>query len=593
LDNFNEIVEEVMSKNDIVDVISGYVQLQRKGSSYFGLCPFHNEKSPSFSVSRNKQMYYCFGCGAGGNVYTFLMEYEKYTFREALNVLAERAGVELPEMEYSAAAKKENDLKNTLLEINKKAATYYYYQLKGEGGENARRYFEKRKLLPETIQKFGLGYSSMYRDDLYRYMKKEGYSDEILAKSGLFSMNERGVTDKFWNRVMFPIMNVNNKVIGFGGRVMGEGEPKYLNSPETVLFDKSRNLYGLNLARSSRAKNLIICEGYMDVIAMHQAGFGQAVASLGTALTQGHAALLKRYADEVLICYDSDGAGQKAALRAIPILKRAGLRTKVINMKPYKDPDEFIKNLGAEEFQKRIDTAQNSFLYEIEILKASHDMQDPESKTDFINQTAQKLSQFDEELERNTYIQAVSDQYHLDYESLRRLVIRYGEQNQIKNVEKEQQDEDKKARTVSVSKKEDAVKMAQRIILTWLIEDRRVYPVIKKYISPADFIDPLYHEVAQKLFLQLEEGSVNPAAIMNTFEEEEEHRIVAALFNTSLSAELSDSEKERALNETVHQIKKNSVDYRSKNAASADELKALIREQAELNKLAGVHISLK
>lgn len=593
MDNFNEIVEEVMSKNDIVDLISGYVKLSRKGSSWFGLCPFHNEKSPSFSVSRNKQMYYCFGCGAGGNVYRFLMDYEKYTFREALQELAQRAGVELPSFEYSQEQKKAADEKELLFEINKKAATYFYYQLKSENGGNGRAYFEKRKLLPQTIQNFGLGYSNMYRDDLYQYMKKEGYSDEILSKSGLFTMNEHGVTDKFWNRVMFPIMNVNNKVIGFGGRVLGEGEPKYLNSPETSLFDKSRNLYGLNLARRSREKNMIICEGYMDVIALHQAGFSQAVASLGTALTAGHAALLKRYTDEVFICYDSDGAGQKAALRAIPILKNVGLRTKIINMKPYKDPDEFIKNLGAEEFAKRMEEAGNSFLYVISAIEETHDMTDPESKTDFINKAAEKLSEFTEELERNTYIQAVSDKYMLDYESLKRLVIKYGEQNKIRNIKNEQQNEDKQARAGSSSKNEDALKTAQGIILTWLIEDKRIYPLICRYLSPADFINPVYHIVAEKLFAQLESGKINPAIIINEFEGEEEQRQVAALFNATLDEELSDAEKERALNETVYQIKRNSVDYRSRNAATADELKAIIREQAELNKLRNVHISLK
>lgn len=582
-----------MSKNDIVDLISGYVKLQRKGSSWFGLCPFHNEKSPSFSVSRNKQMYYCFGCGAGGNVYNFLMDYEKYTFMEALQELAKRAGVELPQVEYSQGGRKEAAEKETLFEINKKAATYYYYQLKGENGEAGRRYLEKRKLLPETIHKFGLGYSGMYRDDLYRYMKGEGYSDEILSKSGLFTMNERGVTDKFWNRVMFPIMNVNNRVIGFGGRVMGDGQPKYLNSPETILFDKGRNLYGLNLARTSRAKNMILCEGYMDVIALHQAGFGQAVASLGTALTEGHAALLRRYTDEALICYDSDGAGQKAALRAIPILRGAGLRTRVINMQPYKDPDEFIKNLGPEEFAGRIETAGNSFLYEISTMEAAHDMSDPAGRTDFINQAARKLSGFTQELERNTYIQAVSDRYMLDYESLKRLVIKYGEQGEMINVRNEQKNEDKQARGSTAAKKEDTVKTAQKIILTWLIEDERIYPLIKKHLSPADFIDPIYHTVAERLFEQLDSGKINPAVIINVFEKEEEQRQVAALFNATLSEELSDAEKERALNETVYQIKRNSVDYRKQNATSADELRAIVREQAELNKLRTVHISLK
>ena len=366
----DDIIEEVRSRNDIVDVISQYVRLSKKGSTYFGLCPFHNEKTGSFSVSPNKQMYYCFGCGAGGNVFTFLMEYENFTFGEAMEALADRAGVELPKQEYTSAQRQEADKRARLLEINKEAAKYFYMLLRGERGVRALSYFRKRELSDETMQKFGLGYSDQYSDDLYRYLRKKGYEDDILKESGLVSIDERrGGYDKFWNRAMFPIMDVHNKVIGFGGRVMGDGEPKYLNSPETKIFDKSRNLYGLNFARSTKKPQLLLCEGYMDVIALHQAGFDNAVASLGTALTSGHANLLKRYTKNVYLTYDSDGAGVKAALRAIPILKEVGITTKVINMKPYKDPDEFIKALGAEEYQKRIDTAENSFMFEIRILE--------------------------------------------------------------------------------------------------------------------------------------------------------------------------------------------------------------------------------
>ena len=321
-----DIVEEVRMKNDIVDVISGYVKLQKKGSSYFGLCPFHSEKSPSFSVSRDKQMYYCFGCGAGGNVFTFIMEYENYSFVEALKMLAERAGVELPEMEYSKEAKEKANLKNTLLEMNKLAARYFYSQLKGKNGEHAYRYLTDRGLTDTTITQFGLGYSNKYSDDLYKFLREKGYSDDLIRQAGLINTDEKhGIYDKFWNRVMFPIMDANNRVIGFGGRVMGDGKPKYLNSPETLIFDKSRNLYGLHRARTSRKPYFLICEGYMDVISLHQAGFTNAVASLGTALTAGHASLIKRYVSEVYLTYDSDEAGTKAALRAVPILKEAGI----------------------------------------------------------------------------------------------------------------------------------------------------------------------------------------------------------------------------------------------------------------------------
>ena len=377
-----DLVEEVRSRNDIVDVISGYVRLQRKGSSYFGLCPFHSEKSASFSVSREKQMYYCFGCGAGGNVFTFLMEYEHYTFPEAMKVLADRAGVQLPEQEASEEMRREQSLRSRILELNKMAAKYFYYQLRQENGAHAMKYLKDRQLSDETIHRFGLGYANKYSNDLYRYLKGKGISDELLAQSGLMQVDEKhGMYDKFWNRVIFPIMDVNGRVIGFGGRVMGDGKPKYLNSPETVVFDKSRNLYGLNFAKTARKKQLLVCEGYMDVISLHQAGFINAVASLGTALTSQHASLIRRYTDEVILTYDSDEAGVRAALRAIPLLAEAGVTARVLNMRPYKDPDEFIKALGAEEFQKRIDDAQNSFLFETDILQKSFDMNDPKGKT--------------------------------------------------------------------------------------------------------------------------------------------------------------------------------------------------------------------
>ncbi|MFW5676903.1 MAG: DNA primase, partial [Acetivibrio ethanolgignens] len=422
-----ELVEEVRQRNDIVDVISSYVKLTKRGSNYMGLCPFHGEKTPSFSVSRQKQMYHCFGCGVGGNVFTFLMEYENYTFVEAMKYLAQRAGVQLPEAEYSEEARRAQDLRSRLLEINRQAAKYYYYQLRSERGGQAMAYLKKRGLSDETIQGFGLGYSNKFGNDLYQYLKKLGYEDNILKESGLITMDEqKGAYDKFWNRAMFPIMDVNNRVIGFGGRVMGDGTPKYLNSPETKLFDKSRNLYGLNLARLSRKKNMIICEGYMDVIALHQAGFNNAVASLGTAFTGLQANLLKRYTDEILVTYDSDGAGTKAALRAIPILKEAGLSARIVDMCPFKDPDEFIKALGAEEFEKRLQNAKNSFYFEIEVLERDYDLSDPEQKTRFFNEVAKRLTDFKEEIERNNYIEAIDRMYHIGFENLRRLVNRYG-----------------------------------------------------------------------------------------------------------------------------------------------------------------------
>ena len=582
-----DLVEEIRQRNDIVDVVSEHVKLKRTGNNHMGLCPFHNEKSPSFSVSGQKQMYHCFGCGVGGNVFTFVMEYENYSFVEALKYLAERANIALPEQEYSEEAKKKADLKGQLLEINRQAAKYFFYQLKSERGTLAYEYLTNRKLSDETISKFGLGYSNKYSNDLYQYLKQLGYSDDILKQSGLVSIDEtKGAYDKFWNRVMFPIMDVNNRVIGFGGRVLGEGEPKYLNSPETLLFDKSRNLYGLNVARTSRKHNMLICEGYMDVIALHQAGFTNAVASLGTAFTGLQANLLKRYTSEVLLTYDSDGAGTKAALRAIPILKEAGLSTKVINMKPYKDPDEFIKALGAEEFQKRINEAQNSFYFEIEVLERDYDLNDPEQKTKFFNEVAKKLLVFTEEIERNNYIEAMDRIYRVGFDNLRKLVNHYGatmvpSQTVIKKV----QERGNKRVTA-----EDSMKQASKLLLTWMIEDTRLFQKLNGVISEKDFDGELYQTVAKMLFQQYkEQGQVIPAKIINQFESKEEQSEVASLFSTTFQEEMSMLEKEKALNDLVYRIKKYSLDIRSRNVTDIEQMQSLIKEQADLQKL---HISL-
>ena len=580
-----EIIEEVRQRNDIVDVISSYVKLKKTGSNYMGLCPFHSEKSPSFSVSGNKQMYHCFGCGVGGNVFTFVMEYENFTFVEALKFLADRCGVQLPQTEASPEARRQADIRNRLLEINKEAAKYFVYQLRSAQGQHAMEYLKGRELSDETIKKFGLGYSNKYSDDLYQYLKEKGYEDSVLKESGLISMDEKkGAYDKFWNRVMYPIMDANSKVIGFGGRVLGEGTPKYLNSPETKVFDKSRNLYGLHLARTARTRSIILCEGYMDVIAMHQAGFSNAVASLGTAFTGLQANLLKRYADEILLLYDSDGAGVKAALRAIPILKEAGLPAKVVKLAPYKDPDEFIKALGREEFQKRLDEAMNSFFFEIEVLEKEYDFNDPEQKTRFYNEMAKRLLVFTEELERNNYIEAMARKYRIAFEDLRKLVNKYGAQmvEVPTAVPRERRDQS--------NKKEDGIRESQKILLTWLIDDVSLFKKVEGILSAIDFREEPYHTVAELLFAQYKEvGQVNPAKIINQFESKEEQNQVAALFHTKLNDDMTSQEVERAFNETVIRIKKESLDYQSKHATDILELQQIIKEQAQLQKL---HISL-
>ncbi|EOS80198.1 DNA primase [Dorea sp. 5-2] len=586
----DEVIEEVRSKNDIVDVISGYVKLQKKGRDYFGLCPFHNEKSPSFSVSRLKQMYYCFGCGAGGNVFTFLMEYENYSFSEALKYLADRAGVELPQQEYSREARERADMKAILLEINKAAAQYYYVQLKSGPGARALSYLKDRELSDDTIKAFGLGYSNKYSDDLYQYLKSKGYTSEHISKAGLISVDERqGASDKFWNRVMFPIMDVNSRVIGFGGRVMGDGKPKYLNSPETMIFDKSRNLYGLHRARSSKKPYFLLCEGYMDVISLHQAGFTNAVASLGTALTPGHASLIKRYVQEVYLTYDSDEAGTRAALRAVPILKEVGITAKVIRMDPYKDPDEFIKNLGPDAFKERIRDARNGFMFSLEVLERSYDMASPEGKTGFMREAARRLTEFDEEIERNNYIEAVAAAYRVGYEELRRLVSKVAVQTgQAKPAERP------KTANPRAKGKEDGMKKSQKILLTWLIEDEAIFRQIEQYITPADFTGDLFRTVAELLYSQYAAGDVNPAKIMNHFTDEEEHREVASLFHTKIRELTTAKEQEKALKETVVRVKSHSIDEAAKCLEPTDMrgLQQLMNAKRELEDLRKLHISV-
>lgn len=585
----DELIEEIRMKNDIVDVISGYVRIQKKGNSYFGLCPFHNEKSPSFSVSGSKQMFYCFGCGAGGNVITFLMKYENATFQEAVRMLAERAGVSLPEVEQSEEARKRDSKRSVLLEINKEAAKYYYYLLRSPKGRRGYQYLTDRKLTEETIGRFGLGYADGSGSDLTAYLRSKGFQDAAIRESGLTGFDEkRGLHDSFFNRVMYPIQDSNHRVIGFGGRVMGDAKPKYLNSPETLIFDKSRNLYGLNYARTSRKGHMILCEGYMDVIAMHQAGFTQAVASLGTAFTAGQAGLLKRYAPEVLLAYDSDGAGVRAALRAIGILKEAGLRGRVISMKPYKDPDEFIKNLGAEAFQERIDQAENSFFFELRILEEGYHMEDPESKTEFHRELAKKLCTFEEEVERENYIQAVAQKYHLGCEQLRRLVSSYAARTGlVQPVQRPKPTVQKKDRP------EENQKKSQRLLLTWLTEAPELYQKIKPYISADDFTEELYRQVAEKLFADLEKGEFHPAAIISAFEEEEEQRTVAEIFNTKLEEITTRQEQEKAFHDILYTVKKNSFDYYSgRTGSDMDALQKVISGKKALEALNKTHISL-
>lgn len=586
-----EQIEEVRTRSDIVEVIGTYVRLKRAGSGFVGLCPFHSEKTPSFSVSPARQMYKCFGCGAGGNVITFLMEYENYSFTEALEQLAERAGITLQKREVTAEQKQRASLRQTLLDINTKAARFYYALLKSPRGKFGYEYLLGRGLSDEMIVHFGLGYAGQGGDELYQYMKREGYPDNVLKETGLFKMDERGVYDKFWNRVMFPIMDVGSHVIGFGGRVMGDGKPKYLNSPETKIFDKSRNLFGMNYAKQGKRRNLILCEGYMDVIAMHQAGFTGAVASLGTAFTQLQANLLRRYTEEVLLIYDSDAAGVKAALRAIPILRQAGISGKVVHLEPYKDPDEFIKNEGAEAFQERLDRAENSFFFEVDALRSQFEFSDPEQKTKFYHETAKKLLVFTDKVQRDNYMEAVAAKHGIRKEDLRELVIRYG--NQLPDGYREEYREDRRERKKQDKPVEEGINYSYRLLLSWLIERPELFEPVSERITVEDFLDERFGQVASMLYEQLEQGELLPAKIISCFQDVESQKMVAQMFQTEYQTEMSSEEREKALNELIVRIKEYSIDNRMKNLTDVSQLQALIEEKKKWQTPQKLHISLK
>ncbi len=580
-----DLVEEIRSRNDVVDVINSYVSLKKKGNTYTACCPFHNEKTPSFHVSRDKQLYHCFGCGAAGTVYTFLQQYENYTFPESVEYLANRAGIQLPQREMTLQERKEADYNSALKEINKAAAGYFYYALRQKNGEAAMTYLTERGLSQETIHKFGLGYSNMYRDDLYQYLKKKGYDDKLLIDSGLVRHDERqGVNDVFWNRVMFPIMDLNGKVIGFGGRVLGDGLPKYVNSQETKIYEKRRHLYGFHLARRSRREGFILCEGYMDVIAMHQAGFDNATASLGTAFTIQQALLLRRFANKVYLAYDSDGAGTAAALKAIPILREVGLSARIINMQPYKDPDEFMKAMGAEAFEERIQQSESSVMYQVRVASEKYNQQDPESRTEFQQEAAKIIAALPEPLERDNYIEAVSNQYFMDKKKLTDLVNRSGrymiEQKQYQEAAQEMKPQDMRRQ----ERTEERKQQPQRLLLTWLVNcPTELFPQLRGRIGPEDFTDTFCQDLARQLFQQYEQdGSVQPAKIINQFEDVEEQTRVASILQTELKMAPSPEDNSIVITEIVRKVKEESLQYQLAHLQDYSKLQDIIKQKSEI-----------
>ena len=579
-----DFIEEVRQRNPVQDVIGQYVHLTKKGGSYFGLCPFHNEKTPSFCVTPSKQIYHCFGCGVGGNVISFVMEYENLNFPEAVKMLAERAGMTVPEEPVTAEKRAAQDLRTELLKAHKDAAVFYVNVLRSEAGKAGLAYLKRRGLSDETILHFGLGYSSTRPDALYRYLRKKGYSDDVLKESGLVLLSEKGGRDRFWNRVMFPIMDSQNRVIAFGGRVMGDAEPKYLNSQGTKIFDKSRNLYGLNFARKSREKFFLCCEGYMDVIAMHQAGFTNAVASLGTAFTSQHGMIMKRYTEEIILCYDSDNAGRKAALRAIPILRESGLRIKVLDLSPYKDPDEFIKELGAEEFRKRIENARNAFIFEMNMLKEEFDFSDPDDKSNFFNKAAAQIAAtFPGEIERNAYTETVANYFGIDYSVLKKKVTQIA-LTQAGVTEKEEWKPKSTRQNRGV--KPSGTLEAEKMVLTRLAEQPALFRRVSAVLKPEHFSEGLTRDVAAAMFDELARSQkCEPGRIIDRFIDTEQHKQVAEIFSSTFGEEMDDKTRERSFQEAVIRIRMEAADRAIRSCEDPAELGKLMAERRDLGKL--------
>lgn len=591
----NELVDRVIEATDIVEVIGANVPLNRRGANFVGLCPFHNEKTPSFSVNPSKQIYKCFGCGKAGTAITFLCDYENMTFQEAVRELAEKAGIKLPEEVDSPGARQEARLKEAILEVNKEAATYYFQMLRSDKGRQAYEYLSKRGLSRETINSFGLGYAGRSGNSLYSHLKEKGFKDTVIQASELFSFSEKGVFDRFWNRVIFPIMDSRGKVIAFGGRLMAEAEhaPKYLNSNETKAFVKGRNLYGYHLAKHTHEDFILLCEGYMDTIALHQAGFDNAVASLGTALTPDQAGLISRIAKKVVITYDQDQAGRKAALRAIPILKGKGISVKVLEMTPYKDPDEFIKNLGADEYRKRIENAKEAFFFEAETMHA-HVEDTADSKTKFDHEVARKLASIEDPLERNNYIDAVSKQYDIEKKALTDAVNKYGleaEDRKAAAESKELAEIDRK----KLLKPEEGKLLTEKLLISMLANEKKYFDKLKGLIGAQDFTNPMCSRLFEIVSDLYDEGkNIDLAKIVNRFDEAEEQNEVAEILEPSIYREkYSDKELDTAFADVVARVMTNSIEAGMAQVAAIGDTQAYMELMTRRKNIPEVHKRLK
>lgn len=526
-----EIIDEVKSANDIVDVVSQYVNLKRQGTTFFGPCPFHREKTPSFAVTPDKQIYHCFGCGEGGNVVRFIMRVENISFKEAIEFLAERAKITLPTNDYRAEGISDDELKmreyhkNQMYEINKEAGRFFYNNI--EKSNQAKEYITKRKLAIGTVRKFGLGFA-LDDNGLYKLLKDKGFKEEDMLATGLIGKTDKGYFyDKFKNRLMFPIFDIRGRVVAFGGRALASHEelkaqhiPKYVNSPENLIYTKGKHLYGLNLAKKSseKMKRILVVEGYMDVISPHQFGTTNVVASLGTALTEAQGKLLRQYAEEVVLSYDSDAAGQKAIARGIEIMQSLGVMVKVLQMEGAKDPDEFVLKYGPERFEKLINNSLSAVEYKIKMLKQEFNLQDTTDKIKFLNKMAEVLSKVENNIERDIYIEKLSKEVGVGKEAIQAEVEKF--------LFKESKPVNKFVLPVTEEKTKNTMaeksELEEMIIYLLTSKDKNIYDKVKRITFIEDFKIPTNKKILATLYDKYETGdisSVDLTSICTTDEE--------------------------------------------------------------------------
>lgn len=574
-----EIINDVRQSNDIVDVISQYVHLKRSGRNFFGLCPFHNEKSPSFSVSPDKQIFHCFGCGVGGNVITFISKIEGLNFIETVQMLAERANIQLPTLENSGDMQKEI-LKDKVYKVNEFTAEFYHQNLYKPQAKLAQEYVKKRQLSNETLKSFRIGFSGKF-DELYKELKKQGFGEQEILESGLVNKNDRGqYIDRYRNRLMFPICDARGRVIAFGGRVLDDSKPKYINSPENVVYSKGRNLFGLNVAKKGDTKKILIVEGYMDVISLHQRGITNVVAPLGTALTEQQGWLLRKNSEQIILSFDSDEAGLQAKLRALEILQNMGCDLRVLQMEGAKDPDEYILKYGNARFQALVDKALSVIEFKVKILQKDLNLENTNDKIKFLNEIAKLIAQVDNTIEREVYIEKIAKEYDISKEAI------YAEVNKLtyKNSKSEKILEKSKPVIVhkKVEKKEvsQAVKRRENTIISILLNgDLSIFEVIKQNIKPEDFQDEVNANIAKKLYEEFEKGNSNINGIIDELGQEEQNQITMIMAD---NYEINDFEK--AIDDLIQIYQKEKLNNRKFEILELLEATTDINQKKELEK---------